>query len=143
MAEKCTKTSSPLAREMNPKPLASLNHFTVPCSMMEYFLFFDVTFGDQSGGASGRNQLSETRCCVFPFQTANVQIHNSTMLGSVPPTVREVVKELNLRGCWTPSPRGAVFKNKRFADAVFESNGLRVGVFESIGFNFSKSLCYL
>src|SRR2546426_2355881 len=34
MAEKCTKTSSPDWRLMKPKPLASLNHFTVPCSIV-------------------------------------------------------------------------------------------------------------
>src|SRR3954467_12912385 len=130
IAEKCTNTSSPLAREMNPKPLASLNHFTVPCSMMEYFLIFDVTFEGQSGSTSGRNQLSETRCCVFPFQTATYPyiiagFCGARRLGS------EVVKELNLRARYTPSPPGVVFENKRFADAVFESIGLRVGVFES------------
>src|SRR5208283_4222108 len=30
MAEKCTKTSSPVERWMNPYPFAPLNHFTVP-----------------------------------------------------------------------------------------------------------------
>src|SRR5437899_202073 len=34
MAEKCTKTSSPVWRLIKPKPLASLNHFTVPCSIV-------------------------------------------------------------------------------------------------------------
>src|SRR3954462_9357056 len=33
MAEKCTKTSSPVVRWMKPKPLAPLNHFTVPFSL--------------------------------------------------------------------------------------------------------------
>src|SRR3954463_6659199 len=33
MAEKCTKTSSPVDRWMKPKPLAPLNHFTVPFSL--------------------------------------------------------------------------------------------------------------
>src|SRR5262245_57975046 len=32
MAEKCTNTSSPPSWEMNPKPFASLNHFTVPAA---------------------------------------------------------------------------------------------------------------
>src|SRR5258706_7156184 len=32
MAEKCTKTSSPLVRWINPYPFAPLNHFTVPFS---------------------------------------------------------------------------------------------------------------
>src|SRR5690606_18525233 len=32
IARKCTNTSSPLSRLMNPKPFASLNHFTVPIS---------------------------------------------------------------------------------------------------------------
>src|SRR5690348_4616974 len=30
IARKCTNTSSPFSRLMKPKPLASLNHFTVP-----------------------------------------------------------------------------------------------------------------
>src|SRR5579872_1247052 len=33
MAEKCTNTSSPVWRWINPKPLLALNHFTVPCSL--------------------------------------------------------------------------------------------------------------
>src|SRR3954453_17207098 len=33
MAEKCTKTSSPVDRWMKPKPLAPLNRFTVPFSL--------------------------------------------------------------------------------------------------------------
>src|SRR5581483_3819847 len=37
MAEKCTKTSSPDWRLMNPYPFASLNHFTVPCSNVVLF----------------------------------------------------------------------------------------------------------
>src|SRR6266478_984065 len=32
IAEKCTKTSSPVWRWMNPNPFEALNHFTVPCS---------------------------------------------------------------------------------------------------------------
>src|SRR5580698_10261273 len=32
IAEKCTKTSSPVDRWMNPYPLAPLNHFTTPFS---------------------------------------------------------------------------------------------------------------
>src|SRR5579862_685967 len=39
MAEKCTKTSSPFCRLIKPYPLASLNHFTVPCSMCLYSYF--------------------------------------------------------------------------------------------------------
>src|ERR1700739_751099 len=39
MAEKCTKTSSPLWRWMKPKPLLALNHFTVPCSLLTALLF--------------------------------------------------------------------------------------------------------
>ena len=39
LAEKWTKTSSPLWRWMKPKPLLALNHFTVPCSFTDQFLF--------------------------------------------------------------------------------------------------------
>jgi hypothetical protein len=35
MAEKWTKTSSPDWRWMNPNPFAALNHFTVPCSLID------------------------------------------------------------------------------------------------------------
>src|SRR5271165_566308 len=34
MAEKWQKTSSPDWRWMNPNPFAALNHFTVPCSLI-------------------------------------------------------------------------------------------------------------
>ena len=45
---KCTNTSSPLARETNPNPLALLNHLTVPCSM-EQILSYKM-FPDQPSG---------------------------------------------------------------------------------------------
>src|ERR1700690_267620 len=35
MAEKCTNTSSPVERWMNPYPFAPLNHFTVPFSLTD------------------------------------------------------------------------------------------------------------
>src|SRR4029077_19924047 len=35
MTEKCTKTSSPVERWMNPYPFAPLNHYTVPFSLTE------------------------------------------------------------------------------------------------------------
>src|ERR1039457_5331739 len=38
MAEKCTKTSSPVERWMNPYPFAPLNHFTVPFSLTKKLL---------------------------------------------------------------------------------------------------------
>src|SRR5450432_792836 len=41
IAEKCTNTSpSPLLRVINPNPFASLNHFTIPCSIVVMFPFF-------------------------------------------------------------------------------------------------------
>src|SRR5580658_4516286 len=41
MAEKCTNTSSPVERWMNPYPFAPLNHFTVPFSLTEKTPFTD------------------------------------------------------------------------------------------------------
>src|ERR1700728_256619 len=41
MAEKCTKTSSPVERWINPYPFAPLNHFTVPFSLTEKLLSTD------------------------------------------------------------------------------------------------------
>src|SRR5579859_8078707 len=38
MAEKCTNTSSPVERWMNPYPFAPLNHLTVPFSLTEKLL---------------------------------------------------------------------------------------------------------
>src|SRR5882672_5736848 len=38
MAEKCTKTSSPVERWINPYPFAPLNHFTVPFSLTKKLL---------------------------------------------------------------------------------------------------------
>jgi hypothetical protein len=43
MAEKCTKTSSPDWRLMKPNPFASLNHFTVPCSIGTTFFYFEIS----------------------------------------------------------------------------------------------------
>src|SRR5215831_19913990 len=36
IALKCTNTSSPPSCVMNPNPLASLNHFTLPMAMLRY-----------------------------------------------------------------------------------------------------------
>src|ERR1019366_572780 len=38
MAEKCTNTSSPVERWINPYPFAPLNHFTVPFSLTKKLL---------------------------------------------------------------------------------------------------------
>jgi hypothetical protein len=54
MAEKCTKTSSPLWRWMNPKPLLALNHFTVPCSLLTALLF-----SVEPGRVTGRTRFFE------------------------------------------------------------------------------------
>ena len=43
MAEKCTKTSSPFCRLIKPYPLASLNHFTVPCSIV-FKMYLSICF---------------------------------------------------------------------------------------------------
>src|SRR5260221_1657899 len=43
MAEKCTKTSSPVERCIKPYPLAPLNHFTVPFSFTDTTPFASAT----------------------------------------------------------------------------------------------------
>src|SRR5579884_1715796 len=55
MAEKCTNTSSPFCRLINPYPLASLNHFTVPVSMCCIFLCFELCAEIQSQSFAGRS----------------------------------------------------------------------------------------
>src|SRR6266853_1579914 len=55
MAEKWTKTSSPLWRWMKPKPLLALNHFTVPCSLLTAYSF-----------PSAGNRLSTTLSYLMP-----------------------------------------------------------------------------
>ena len=45
IAEKWTKTSSPVWRWMNPKPLLALNHFTVPCSFNAILTLFNRLSG--------------------------------------------------------------------------------------------------
>src|SRR5258708_25212460 len=58
MAEKCTNTSSPDWRWMNPKPLLALNHLTVPCSFTAVPLLLIKLFGASREfcGASSRNK---------------------------------------------------------------------------------------
>jgi hypothetical protein len=48
MAEKCTKTSSPFSREIKPKPLASLNHLTVPFSMLMFLPLLEFSAEEES-----------------------------------------------------------------------------------------------
>jgi len=45
IAEKCTNTSLPPSLSMNPKPLLSLNHFTLPSAIVDPFLIFFVRLG--------------------------------------------------------------------------------------------------
>src|ERR1022692_630162 len=52
MAEKCTKTSSPFSRWMKPYPLAALNHFTVPFSLIRCFLFRQLQINLPRRGAT-------------------------------------------------------------------------------------------
>src|SRR4051812_49917588 len=101
---------------MNPKPLASLNHFTVPCSMMDYFLLFlMLRLEINSGVLPGRNQLSETRCCVFPFQTATYPYIIARFLRrGAPPLFGGVKKKKYFRTPHPPPPRGGFFKKKIF-----------------------------
>src|SRR5205814_10339596 len=63
MAEKCTNTSSPFWRLINPYPLASLNHFTVPVSMVLLcFLCVDVALNFRWTSA-GRSRRCGIACC--------------------------------------------------------------------------------
>src|SRR6266481_4088806 len=48
MAEKCTNTSSPVERWMNPYPFAPLNHFTVPFSLTKKLLSPDLNYSSIS-----------------------------------------------------------------------------------------------
>src|SRR5450432_2566352 len=61
MAEKCTNTSSPLVRWINPYPFAPLNHFTVPFSRSLTVNSFRsvvafLQLGCPAGSASGRKR---------------------------------------------------------------------------------------
>src|SRR6266852_1249191 len=59
MAEKCTKTSSPVERCIKPYPLAPLNHFTVP------FSFTNTTpFASASDRGHCINQDGRIRSCL-------------------------------------------------------------------------------
>src|SRR3954468_10158221 len=66
MAEKWTKTSSPVWRVMKPKPLASLNHFTVPCSMLlNTFKFLEFTLAIIGGLLEAETLNRETLTTDF------------------------------------------------------------------------------
>src|SRR5260370_28983118 len=58
MAEKWTNTSSPFSLVMKPKPLASLNHLTLPCVLI-FESPFCAAFGDSKRCSS--SQLGKSR----------------------------------------------------------------------------------
>src|SRR3990170_7697623 len=61
MAEKCTKRSLlPSSGVMKPKPLASLNHFTVPVLMSVCFLDIGKKEGESPCGPSRENERMRT-----------------------------------------------------------------------------------
>src|SRR5579885_1520603 len=71
MAEKWTKTSSPVWRWMNPKPLLALNHFTVPCSLFTSRFSFQEKLSDASTAEPDRARLRLSLGRVFrPAQRA-------------------------------------------------------------------------
>src|SRR5580692_10569837 len=69
MAEKCTKTSSPVERWMKPYPFAPLNHLTVPFSLTEKLLsliiknkFPDLSFRCSSARSAPSRNAVEPGC---------------------------------------------------------------------------------
>src|SRR5580704_1391111 len=80
MAEKCTKTSSPDWRWMNPKPLLALNHFTVPCSFtcisffrLSYLCFSNASSRTTKKAASVNLQPLQANLKVIQEQQTQVQ----------------------------------------------------------------------
>src|SRR5712664_1593647 len=70
IAEKCTKTSSPVCRWMKPYPFEALNHFTVPCSFdtaadleLELHCFSWSGPGLPSAGTSSSPQKKGRKVC--------------------------------------------------------------------------------
>src|ERR1700728_1076896 len=68
MAEKCTKTSSPVERWINPYPLAPLNHFTTPFSFKRTpfpdFIHLQRSLGTPRAAVEARRRiLGHLECC--------------------------------------------------------------------------------
>src|SRR3954470_21291289 len=80
MAEKCTNTSSPVERWINPYPFAPLNHLTVPFSLTEtpfafvaeiFFRLLSVVPGKQdTPSKDGQNSVANRVRAYAPTQTA-------------------------------------------------------------------------
>src|ERR1700677_2656004 len=88
MAEKCTKTSSPVERWINPYPFAPLNHFTVPFSLTEKLLSLIAKnrfpeCPDRCPGKPGRplRKNGGTRLCL----SASKKLPQSKRLLGAPP----------------------------------------------------------
>src|SRR5436853_7485749 len=80
ITEKCTNTSSPVERWINPYPFAPLNHFTVPFSLTEtpfafvaevFFRLLSVVPGKQdTPSKDGQNSVANRVRAYAPTQTA-------------------------------------------------------------------------
>src|SRR5487761_1672395 len=68
MAEKWTKTSSPVERSMNPYPFAPLNHLTTPRSLTIFLSFFNSRRCNYATVPTGADGLSET--IGFPLDSS-------------------------------------------------------------------------
>src|SRR5687768_6945523 len=65
IAEKCTKTSSPSGCSMNPYPLASLNHFTLPLAIGAASYKWDVARENGMAGTEGKAGVSGVQEKIF------------------------------------------------------------------------------
>ena len=86
IAEKWTNTSGPLSCSMNPKPLASLNHFTVPSAILKLL---------HSGW--------EVFCCVFSSAVNNKPLNESLSEWSLPnrlPLICLLSNEIDTQTCY-------------------------------------------
>src|SRR5207342_3741652 len=78
IARKCTNTSSPFSRLMKPKPLASLNHLTVPVSRFDIFTcslerLLVVTRLASCAGSQGGSEVQ--RCSGSMDQPHRATVH--------------------------------------------------------------------
>src|SRR5947199_10828234 len=70
MAEKCTNTSSPVERWINPYPFAPLNHFTVPFSLTKTPFALSLKYSSVSYVLSRGSRTPPQRTVRIRLRTA-------------------------------------------------------------------------
>lgn len=137
MAEKCTKTSSPCSREMNPNPFSALKNFTVPCATNTQFSMrqidqFDllaietVLAGARSPDIKSRCDPSRAASRVISRRAAtSARVVDRVVRRSVndPPRPTSKRRSATPAGTWRPATGSSTSSHQRGSRGICRPDG--------------------